>query len=86
MDERDTARAGGKARLSKRWLVASGLCLFAASLFLLRGHADGAFVAAVLGVLAWFFNVRAQLRQKNSHGDTESRREEQKEENKEGLD
>ena len=35
--------------------------LAAAALLLWRGYAEATFVVATLGVLAWFFNVRANL-------------------------
>jgi hypothetical protein len=53
--------------MERAWLIASSLCLIAAALFLWRALSDeaymnGAFVAATLGVVAWFLRVRTQLR------------------------
>lgn len=48
--------------MERAWIIASGLCLIAAALFLWRADLDAAFVAATLGVVAWFLNLRARLR------------------------
>ena len=45
-----------------RWSVVAGVCLLVAALLLLAGRMDGAFVAATLGVVAWFWNERNRLR------------------------
>ena len=50
------------------WLWAAGLGLVAAAALALVGNFDGAFVAAALGVLAWFLNVRARLRPRYDEG------------------
>ena len=51
------------ARLSRqRWLIAAGVCLFVATVVLLLGRMDAAFVVATLGVVAWFWNERNRLR------------------------
>ena len=68
------APADAPARFPQLWLVAACLCLLAAAALWLLGHADAAFVAAALGVVAWFINVRVRLRRENSHGDTEAQR------------
>lgn len=47
--------------MMRGWSVIAGLCLLAAAVFLWRTHIDAAFVAATLGVLAWFLNLRNQL-------------------------
>ena len=53
--------------MERVWLTLASLCLIAAALFLWRALSDeaymsGAFVAATLGVVAWFLRVRTQLR------------------------
>ncbi len=65
--------ADERSRFSYLWLVAACLCLLTAACLWLYGYADGAFVAAALGILAWFINVKAQLRRKDSHRDTGAR-------------
>ena len=68
----DEAPAGERSGFPYWWLVASCLCLITAVRLWLYGYPDGAFVAAALGVIAWFLNVRAGLRRKNSDVDTEA--------------
>ncbi len=72
LPEADAAAAA--PRFPQLWLVAACLCLLAAAALWLLGHADAAFVAAALGVVAWFLDVRVRLRRENSHGDTEAQR------------
>ena len=43
------------------WLAIAGCCIVGAALLMLLGHFDGAFVVAVVGMIAWFLNYRAQL-------------------------
>ena len=45
------------------WLILAGICIIAAAAFLLRGQFDAAFVAAVIGLVSWFLNYRAQVTQ-----------------------
>lgn len=49
--------------MSSSWLILSGICILAAAAFLLRGQFDAAFVAAVIGLVSWFLNYRAQVTQ-----------------------
>ena len=51
------------------WIIAAALCAGTAVFFALRGEYDNAFMAAVLGAVAWFLNYRTQLREKL--GDTD---------------
>ena len=43
------------------WLALAGCCIAAAAVLMALGHFDGAFVVAVLGMVAWFLNYRAQV-------------------------
>ena len=43
------------------WLALAGCCIAAAAVLMVLGHFDGAFVVAVLGMVAWFLNYRAQV-------------------------
>ena len=61
---------GGAARgdfnlFRQPWLVVACLLLVAAAALLLLSHADAAFVCAALGVSAWFWNVRGELKRKH---------------------
>ena len=51
-------------KFEQAWLAVACLLLLAAIFFLWRGFMDATFVAAALGAVAWFLNVRAQLRRK----------------------
>ena len=44
------------------WIIIAGLCLIVAAIFLLQDNINVAFVAATLGVVAWFLNLRERLR------------------------
>jgi hypothetical protein len=53
--------------MERAWFIVASLCLIAAALFLWRAGVDeaylsAAFVAATLGVVAWFLRVRTQIR------------------------
>lgn len=58
-------------------MIVAGVCIIAAAFFLLRRDFDTAFVVAALGVVSWFLNYRAQMKeittaadlQKNSEGE-----------------
>ena len=68
-----TEKAGADAG-RQWWSIAAALCLVAAFALLLLGRQDWAFVAAVLGVVAWFMDVRARLHRENVGRDGERAR------------
>ena len=43
------------------WLALAGCCIAIAAVLMVLGHFDGAFVVAVVGMVAWFLNYRAQV-------------------------
>jgi hypothetical protein len=43
------------------WLTISGCCIVVAAILMFRGNFDVAFVVAVVGMIAWFLNYRAQV-------------------------
>ncbi len=45
------------------WLTAAGICIVIAAVFLLLGQFNAAFVVAVIGLVSWFLNYRAQVSQ-----------------------
>lgn len=47
------------------WIIVAALCLVAALALWPAVGADAAFVAAALGVVAWFCNVREGLKRQN---------------------
>ncbi len=56
--------------MERVWAAISILCLMAAASFWLwRGDFDWTFVAATLGVVAWFLSLRNRLRSSNIERD-----------------
>jgi hypothetical protein len=45
------------------WMILAGVCIIVAAVFLLRREFNTAFVVAVLGMVAWFLNYRAQMKE-----------------------
>ena len=43
------------------WLALAGCCIAIAAALIVLGRFDGAFVVAVIGMVAWFLNYRAQV-------------------------
>jgi hypothetical protein len=48
--------------MERAWTIASIVCLILAGILLLRDYPNAAFVAATLGVVAWFLSYRVKLR------------------------
>jgi hypothetical protein len=55
------------------WLIVSSLCIIAAVLFLLRRDFNAAFVIAAIGVVSWFLNYRAQMKEITTAADLEQK-------------
>ena len=55
----------------------SGICIVAAAFFLLRGELNTAFVIATLGIVAWFFNYRIQMKAIVTAADLEQSKQEE---------
>lgn len=53
-------------------MIVAGACIVVAAGFLLRGDMDAAFVAAVIGMVAWFLNYRMQIKASLAREDFES--------------
>jgi hypothetical protein len=70
-------------KLKQGWLLVACLLLVAAAFFLWRGLTDATFVAAALGVVAWFLNVRARLRRNLPEEEVEEDGEEETDEDSE---
>ena len=45
------------------WMIAAGLCIAVAAFFLVRRDFNTAFVVAALGMIFWFLNYRAQMKE-----------------------
>jgi Flp pilus assembly protein TadB len=61
-ERRDAAASESHGVYRKSWLVLSCLLFIAAAILLLLSRTDAAFVAAALGVSAWFWNLRVKLK------------------------
>jgi uncharacterized membrane protein YedE/YeeE len=59
------------------WMILAGVCIITAAVFILRRDFNTAFVIAALGMVAWFLNYRAQMRQIVVAADLERDKEEQ---------
>jgi hypothetical protein len=59
------APAAGRFDFERGWMVAAALLLFAAATLLYAGRPSAAFVAAALGISAWFLNVRNGLKRRH---------------------
>ena len=53
------------------WMILAGVCIVVAGFFLLRRDLSTAFVVAVLGLVAWFLNYRAQMKEVVAAADPE---------------
>ena len=51
------------------WIIVACACIIVAAFMVLRGRLEAAFVVAALGVVAWFLNYRAQLKEVISSAD-----------------
>ena len=45
------------------WMIVAGVAIVAAGIFLWRRDFNTAFVIAALGMVAWFLNYRAQMKE-----------------------
>ena len=50
--------------IERLWIIASGILLVLAAVFLWRNNFSVAFVTAALGACAWFLSYRTELRKK----------------------
>jgi hypothetical protein len=58
--------------VKRLWRIAAVLCLVAAAVLDWRGHLDATFVAATLGVVAWFLDQRNLLRARSIEADADT--------------
>ena len=45
------------------WMIVAGVAVVVAGVFLWRRNLDAAFITAALGMVAWFLNYRAQMKE-----------------------
>ena len=55
-------------------MILAGVCIVVAGFFLLRRDLSTAFIIAVLGLIAWFLNYRAQMKDVIATADLEESR------------
>lgn len=67
-------------------MILAGIGIVVAGFFLLRRDFDTAFVIAALGMVAWFLNYRAQMKEVTAAADVEKKNNRDQEEAYEDLD
>lgn len=45
------------------WMIVAGICIAVAAVYMLRRDFNTAFVIAALGMIFWFLNYRAQMKE-----------------------
>jgi len=63
------------------WMIAAGICIAVAAFFLVRRDFNTAFVVAALGMIFWFLNYRAQMKEVIAAADAEDDKGEKLDEN-----
>ena len=63
------------------WMIAAGVCIAVAAFFLVRRDFNTAFVIAALGMIFWFLNYRAQMKEVIAAADAEDDKGEKLDEN-----
>ena len=67
-------------------MIVAGVAILVAGIFLWRRNFDTAFVIAALGMVAWFLNYRAQMKEITAAADLEEKNNLYEEEAYEDLD
>jgi len=63
------------------WMIVAGICIAVAAFYMLRGDFNTAFVVAALGMIFWFLNYRAQMKEVIATADLEESKREDSNEN-----
>ena len=63
------------------WMIVAGICIVVAAFYMLRGDLNTAFVVAALGMIFWFLNYRAQMKEVIATADLEESKGEDSNEN-----
>jgi hypothetical protein len=63
------------------WMIAAGICIAVAAFFLVRRDFNSAFVVATVGMIFWFLNYRAQMKEVIAMADAEDDKGEEPNEN-----
>lgn len=53
------------------WMIAAGICIAVAAFFMVRRDFNTAFVVAAVGMIFWFMNYRAQMKEVIAAADAE---------------
>ncbi|MEP6569346.1 MAG: hypothetical protein ABJC10_06185 [Acidobacteriota bacterium] len=68
------------------WMIVAGVAIVVAGVFLWRRDFDKAFVIAAIGMVAWFLNYRAQMKEVVAAADVEEEKKTYEQEEYEDLD
>lgn len=68
------------------WMILAGVAIVVAGVFLWRRDFNAAFVSAALGMVAWFLNYRAQMKEIVKAANVEEEKKAYEEEEYEDLD
>ena len=68
------------------WMILAGVAIVVAGVFLWRRDFNAAFVIAALGMVAWFLNYRAQMKEIVKAANVEEEKKAYEEEEYEDLD
>jgi hypothetical protein len=60
-------------QVKRLWMIVSWVCFIIGVIFLYRGDLDKAFIAGVIGCLAWFLSYRAQMKELVALADEQSK-------------
>lgn len=63
------------------WMIAAGICIAVAAFFMVRRDFNTAFVVAAVGMIFWFMNYRAQMKEVIAAADAEDNKGEEPDEN-----
>jgi len=63
------------------WMIVAGVCIAVAAFFMVRRDFNTAFVVAALGMIFWFLNYRAQMKEVIAAADAEDDKGEERNEN-----
>lgn len=63
------------------WMIVAGICIVVAGVYMLRRDFNTAFVIAALGMIFWFLNYRAQMKEVIAAADLEDNKGEDPDEN-----
>jgi hypothetical protein len=63
------------------WMIVAGICIAVAAFFMVRRDFNTAFVVAALGMIFWFLNYRAQMKEVIAAADAEDAKGEEANEN-----